>query len=50
MKNMPCKFLFFDNHDIWHFASAVGLFFNFLMVLTLEDDNINTPWEQIKVF
>ena len=49
-KNAPCVLLFFDNHDLWHFASAAGLFFNFMMVLTLEDDNIETPWENIKVF
>ena len=48
--NSECAILFFDNHDIWHFASAAGLFFNFMMILTLEDDNLETPWEQLDVF
>ncbi len=49
-KNGPCAFFFFDNHDIWHFCSAGGLFFNFMMILTLEDENLDTEWENIDVF
>ena len=48
--NAACEFLFFDNHDIWHFASAGGLFFMFMALLTLEDNNSETPWEEITVF
>ena len=33
--NMPCAFLFFDNHSLWHFASAGGLLFTFMALLTL---------------
>jgi len=48
--NAPCAILIFDNHDLWHFFSAVGLFFMFLMVLTIEDHNMETSWDQIRVF
>ena len=50
-KNAECIFLdFYDNHDLWHFFSAVGLFFMFLMVLTIEDHNMETSWNDIRVF
>ena len=48
--NRGCKVFFFDNHDIWHFCSAGALFFIFLSVLTLEDNNFETPWSKIRVF
>ncbi|CAB4061961.1 unnamed protein product [Lepeophtheirus salmonis] len=48
--NKPCLASFFDNHDLWHFLSAAGLFFHFMMILTLEDENLETPWQEIPVF
>ena len=48
--NAACELWFFDNHDIWHFTSAGGLFFLFLALMTLEDNNFDTPWEKITVF
>ena len=48
--NDECIVFFFDNHDLWHFFSAAGLVSLFMMVLTLEDDNMETPWEEIPVF
>ena len=33
--NKPCVILFFDNHSLWHFASAGGLLFTFMALLTL---------------
>ena len=48
--NQSCAVFFFDNHDLWHFLSAAGLVSLFMMILTLEDDNMETPWEQIPVF
>ena len=48
--NKECALMFFDNHDLWHFASALGLFLIFMAVLTLEDNNCDTPWKEIRVF
>ena len=48
--NYECILMFFDNHDMWHFTSALGLFFTFMWLLTLEDNNTDTPWEEIPVF
>ena len=48
--NGECALLIFDNHDLWHFFSATGLFFIFMMVLTVEDNNMKTCWDQIRVF
>ena len=48
--NQECYFLFFDAHDIWHFASSASLFFCFMILLTLEDNNTSTPWQDIPVF
>ncbi|KAL0272189.1 UNVERIFIED_CONTAM: hypothetical protein PYX00_005265 [Menopon gallinae] len=51
MYNKPCAlFGFYDNHDIWHFLSSSGLFFSFLMLLTLDDDLIFTHRSKIPVF
>ena len=49
-KNAECTFMIFDNHDIWHFTSAFGILFTSLALLTLEDKNTDTPWENIRVF
>jgi len=49
-KNAECTFMIFDNHDIWHFTSAFGILFTSLALLTLEDKNTDTPWDEIRVF
>merc|ERR1712240_403617 len=36
--NSECMFWFFDYHDVWHFASALAIFFQFMVLLTLEDN------------
>jgi len=43
-------FHFYDNHDIWHFLSAISLFLNFMMLLTIDDDLHLKPREKIPVF
>ncbi|XP_076239058.1 SID1 transmembrane family member 1 [Calliopsis andreniformis] len=49
--NRPCEFLnFFDSHDIWHFLSALAMFFSFMVLLTLDDDLIDVHRSQIPVF
>ncbi|CAG9767714.1 unnamed protein product [Ceutorhynchus assimilis] len=49
--NMECKLLrFYDYHDIWHFLSAIGMFFTFMVLLTLDDDLSHTHHAQIPVF
>ena len=48
--NSECIVMFFDRHDVWHFGSALGLFFSFMTLLTLEDNNTDTVWEDIRVF
>lgn len=48
--NAPCAVLFFDYHDLWHFFSAAGLYTTFMMVMTLEDENLDTEWNKIHVF
>ncbi|XP_054001522.1 SID1 transmembrane family member 2-like isoform X1 [Hylaeus anthracinus] len=49
--NKPCRVLnFFDNHDIWHFLSALAMFFSFMGLLTLDDDLIDVHRSQIPVF
>ena len=48
--NQECTILFFDYHDIWHMMSSTSLFFCFMILLTLEDNNSGTPWRDIPVF
>lgn len=48
--NQPCLWLIFDNHDLWHFFSAGGLFNLFMFILTLEDNNRAQPRNKIPVF
>ena len=48
--NVPCSIGIYDYHDIWHFLSAAGLFFLYLFILTLEDGNMETKRNKIKVF
>ena len=39
---------FYDYHDIWHMLSSLGLFWTSCMLLTLDDDLINTPRKSIR--
>ena len=48
--NDACFMLIFDNHDMWHFFSAAGLFFLFMFILTIEDYNKEKPRNRIPVF
>ena len=48
--NKPCVVWIFDNHDLWHVFGANGIFFLALVMLTLEDGNVNSKWEDIPVF
>lgn len=48
--NQECTFGIFDKHDIWHFTSSAGIFFTFMTVLTMEDNNTNNPRKLIPVF
>lgn len=49
--NEPCQILdFYDRHDIWHFLSAISMFFSFMTLLTLDDDLIHVPRTKISVF
>ncbi|XP_025101471.1 SID1 transmembrane family member 1-like isoform X2 [Pomacea canaliculata] len=50
-KNRPCVLLdFYDAHDVWHFLSAISMFFSFLILLTLDDDITLQPRNKIPVF
>lgn len=47
--NHPCVLMdFYDYHDIWHMLSSLGLFWTSCMLLTLDDDLINTPRKNIR--
>ncbi|XP_053409225.1 SID1 transmembrane family member 1-like isoform X2 [Mercenaria mercenaria] len=49
--NKECiLFQFYDKHDVWHFLSAISLFFSFLILLTLDDEIILTRRDKIPVF
>ena len=48
--NEPCVIAFYDEHDVWHFCSALGLFFNLMLLLTLDDNFKEIPRGQIKDF
>ena len=48
--NDECTIGIFDTHDIWHFLTSSGLLFGYLFLLTIEDNNSLTPWNQIPVF
>ncbi|CAC5400277.1 SID1 transmembrane family member 1,SID1 transmembrane family member 2 [Mytilus coruscus] len=49
--NQNCMlFEFYDAHDIWHFLSAISMFFSFLILLTLDDDLFSTRRDKIPVF
>uniref|UniRef100_A0A1X7VVV3 SID1 transmembrane family member 1 n=2 Tax=Amphimedon queenslandica TaxID=400682 RepID=A0A1X7VVV3_AMPQE len=49
--NRDCIILdFYDTHDLWHFVSAVALFFTFLFVLTMDDGLQTQKRNKINVF
>ena len=49
--NADCIILdFYDNHDIWHFFSAAGIFMAFMALLTVDDDLLYVPRDKIDVF
>ena len=48
--NGECILGIFDSHDMWHFLTSSGVLFAFMAVLTIEDNNTSTPWNQIPVF
>lgn len=49
--NSRCILLnFYDVHDVWHFLSSMSLFFSFMVLLTLDDDLVYVPRNQIPVF
>ena len=49
--NCECTFLgFFDQHDLWHFLGGYGLFFMFMFLLSLDDNCLHDPRDQIPVF
>ncbi|XP_019878663.2 SID1 transmembrane family member 1 [Aethina tumida] len=49
--NKDCTlFRFYDYHDIWHFLSAIGMFFTFMVLLTMDDDLSHVHRSAIAVF
>ncbi|GAV03157.1 sid-1b [Ramazzottius varieornatus] len=49
--NESCFFLeFYDQHDVWHLMSACSMFFNFMILFTLDDDLFAVPRRDIRVF
>ena len=49
--NAECSYMdFFDNHDLWHFTSAAAIFMAFLALLTVDDDLLHVPRDEIEVF
>ncbi|BFZ13846.1 hypothetical protein BsWGS_16884 [Bradybaena similaris] len=49
--NKECILLeFYDHHDVWHFLSAISLFFSFMILLLLDDDLSQVRRDRIPVF
>ena len=40
----------YDHHDIWHFFSAAGLFFSFILLLVFDDGIDQVPRNRIFIF
>ena len=50
-KNEECSFArFYDEHDMWHFLGAIGLFLTLMMLVTLDDDLRSHPNSEQKNF
>lgn len=49
--NKECNmFHFYDYHDIWHFLSAAGMFFCFMLLLTLDEGLMDQDTQSILIF
>jgi hypothetical protein len=51
--NQPCSDMwsgFYDHHDVWHFFSAVALFYSFMSLLTIDDGIMMRRRRDIKIF
>ncbi|XP_059141458.1 SID1 transmembrane family member 1-like [Physella acuta] len=49
--NKECILMeFYDHHDVWHFLSAISLFFSFMILLLLDDDLSQQRRDKIPVF
>ena len=49
--NEECAILdLYDSHDIWHIFSAGGLFFSYMMLLTLDDGLFDVRRDSIHIF
>ena len=49
--NKECDILdFYDYHDIWHFLSAAGMFFCFMLLLTLDEGLADVETQSILIF
>ncbi|RUS72696.1 hypothetical protein EGW08_019552 [Elysia chlorotica] len=50
-QNRACMLMdFYDTHDVWHFLSALSMFFSFLIIFLLDDDLAQTRRDRIPVF
>ena len=49
--NVECLWVdLYDTHDIWHFFSAAGLFFSFVLLIVLDDGIEKEPRNKIYIF
>lgn len=49
--NHECRVLqFYDSHDLWHFLSAMALYFTFNVLLTWDDGLAAVKRTEIAVF
>ncbi len=49
--NEECIILdFYDSHDLWHFLSAFALFFSFVMLMNLDDNQQVVCRSKLRVF
>ncbi|CAL1544636.1 unnamed protein product [Lymnaea stagnalis] len=50
-RNSECILMeFYDAHDVWHFLSAISLFFSFMILLLLDDDLSLKRRDKLPVF
>jgi len=48
--NKPCVIWMFDNHDVWHFLSAIGLGTMIWVSMLLDRLQENTPRNEMAIF
>ncbi len=49
--NEECIILdFYDTHDLWHFLSAFALFFSFLVLMNIDDQQQVVCRDKLRVF